>query len=76
MPFRGMQRDKLSLADKLQAKSGENHSLTKTLKEKLVELRKPLTDWFELMESNHGMLSELSRIRFDLEAEIEHVDRL
>ena len=35
-----------------------------------------MTDWFELMKSNQGLLSELSRIRSELEAEREHVNRL
>ena len=57
-------------------KSEENHSLTETLMEKLAELMKAVTNWFELMESNQGLLSELSRIQSELEAEKEHADRM
>ena len=67
-PFGGC-TDYCSLAKTLQEKLEKKDSLTKTLREKLVELKKALTDCVELMKSNQDLNSEVSRIHSQFEAE-------
>ena len=50
--------------------------MTGTLKEKLAELRKALSDWLDLNNINQGLCSEISKIRSELEAKKGHVERL
>ena len=64
--LRETHRDNCSLAEMLQHKPGEKDSLTKTLREKLAELKKALTDCVELIESNRDLHSEIFRIRSEL----------
>jgi len=60
-----VRRDNSSLAEELRTKFEENKFLTKTLKEKLADLRKALTDWLDLNKTNRDLCFEMSKINLN-----------